>query len=286
MKYLLAILILLSLNSCGNDDDAIDSTFKLELNDAITAFDPIEVPEDFILVTPIRSDTTFLIDRTGKAVKKWYVDDSPTLMAYLMDDGAILRTVFTDVDNGISIGGKTGKLQIIDKENNLVWEWLLDNTIETLHHDVAILPNGNILASVWEVKNVASSIANGREPQKLFDNRLIIDKVLEIQPAGSNQANVIWEWSLWDHLVQDFDASQSNFGSIESHPELFNVNLGSGGENYSHVNGLDYIEEYDQIILNSRELSEFYIIDHSTTTMEAASHTGASGTLPRPVMSG
>nr|WP_193741918.1 hypothetical protein [Nonlabens ulvanivorans] len=43
-------------------------------------------PEDFILITPIRSDTTYLINREGKEVHKWYATSSPTLMAYLMDD--------------------------------------------------------------------------------------------------------------------------------------------------------------------------------------------------------
>jgi hypothetical protein len=74
-------------------------------------------------------------------------------------------------------------------------------------------------------------------------------------------------------LVQDFDASQLNFGDA-SNGSLFDINQSTEGDNFTHINGLDYIPSLDQIILNSRVLNEFIIIDHGITTAEAASNTG------------
>jgi hypothetical protein len=87
---------------------------------------------------------------------------------------------------------------------------------------------------------------------------------------------------LWDHLAQDVDPSKRNYGVVADHPELLDINyarvggiLGDG--NWIHANSIDYNEYYDQIVFSARKTNEFYIIDHSTTTAEAAGHTGGAG---------
>jgi len=48
---------------------------------------------------------------------------------------------------------------------------------------------------------------------------------------------------------------------------------------WTHVNAVDYNTDLDQIIVTSRHLGELYIIDHSTTTNEAAGHTRGNSNL-------
>lgn len=88
----------------------------------------------------------------------------------------------------------------------------------------------------------------------------------------------MWEWHVWDHLVQDFDATKSNFGVVSEHPELIDVNFPparAGGELH-HFNGVHYDPLRDLIIVSSRTQDEIWIIDHSTTSAEAAGHTGGA----------
>ena len=86
--------------------------------------------------------------------------------------------------------------------------------------------------------------------------------------------------------MQDYDPTKSNYygpNGVADHPELINVNYVSTGtdgagapEDWTHCNGIDYNPQLDQIVLSSREFSEFWIIDHSTTTAQAASHSGGN----------
>jgi hypothetical protein len=103
------------------------------------------------------------------------------------------------------------------------------------------------------------------------------DVIMELEPAPPNGASVVWEWHVWDHLIQDQDPTKDNFGVVSGHPELIDVNfVGSSGSDWNHVNAVAYNEELDQIVISSRTFSEIWVIDHSTTTAEAAGHTGGN----------
>jgi len=86
------------------------------------------------------------------------------------------------------------------------------------------------------------------------------------------------EWHAWDHLIQDYDPARDNYGAVVDHPELIDINLNVSGiqADWNHINSIDYNEEFDQILLSSRNQNEIWIIDHSTTPEEAAGHTGGN----------
>jgi len=50
----------------------------------------------------------------------------------------------------------------------------------------------------------------------------------------------------------------------------------SASPDWLHSNSVDYNADLDQIILSVRNYSELWVIDHSTTTAEAAGHTGGN----------
>ena len=51
-------------------------------------------------------------------------------------------------------------------------------------------------------------------------------------------------------------------------------NQPTGVADWMHANAVDYNEDLDQIMISAREFNEVWIIDHSTSTAEAASHSG------------
>jgi len=219
------------------------------------------VSEGYTLFGYKRDNDVYLINNCGEVVNHWLTDNRLGV-AYLLNDGNLLKS-----------GG--GYLELRDWDNNLLWKVDLTTFGLDQHHDIEPLPNGNILVLSRDSYTVAEATAQGRAPSLLLTG-LHSERIIEIEPVGTNSLNVIWEWKLWDHLVQDYDNSKPNFGVISNSPELLNLNIGGVSIDWVHANGLDYNSNLDQIVFSSRKMNEIYIIDHSTTTAEAASHTGGN----------
>jgi hypothetical protein len=219
---------------------------------------------------------TYLIDNEGLLVHSWenniYV---PGNMHYLQENGDLLRCADPGGNDVFIAGGDAGLVQRFDWDGILLWEFLYSDSTVRHHHDIAPLPNGNVLVLAWEYRSGAQAIAAGRDPALLDDGELWPEHIVEVEPVGADSGNIIWEWHLWDHLIQDFDSTKANWGVVGDHPELVDINaVRDGRADWIHANAMDYNADLDQIVISTPFLSEFWIIDHGTTTEEAAGHTG------------
>jgi hypothetical protein len=234
--------------------------------------------DGYILFAPIQSDTTYLIDKCGRLVHQWGSANTPGMSAYLLPDGSLLRSANVPNANFHTNGAAGGMIQKYDWDNNLLWSYTISSNIETQNHDIYPLDNGNVLAIIWEAIDSNTAIAAGRKPS-LIASKIFSVTIRELQPIGTNQANVVWEWRLWDHLIQDFDSTKANYGIIADHPELINLNYtltGPLSSDWIHANAVTYNAALDQILLSAHHLSELWFIDHSTTTALAATHAGGA----------
>lgn len=222
---------------------------------------------------------TFLINNCGELINKWESSFSAGSTAYLMPNGNLIRPIRIGSTN-FQGGGIGGGIEIVDWNDNLVWSYEYhENSSHHQHHDIEPLANGNILILAWSYIDGPTAYANGRE----FDSEIWPTEIVEVTPLGIGEANIVWRWTVWDHIIQDMDSARANYGNIFQHPELVNVNLGGGGfqgnfrgADWLHCNSIEYIEEFDLILVSSKYLNEVFIIDHSTTTEEAASHLGGN----------
>ncbi len=234
----------------------------------------------YTLFAPNSYINTYLINNEGRLVNLWEGTHRPGLSAYLLENGNLLRTALVS-NSTFGGGGSGGLIQEFDWEGNLLWEFEYSTDQFYQHHDIERLPNGNTLIIAWEYKDYEEVLGAGRDPSLLSENFLWPDHIVEVQPDGATGGNIVWEWHLWDHLIQDFDPLQLNYGIVSDHPELVNINFVSNlpnslGADWNHINAVDYNEDFDQIILSIHHFGEIWVIDHSTTTQEAASHTGGN----------
>ncbi|MEI6089806.1 MAG: aryl-sulfate sulfotransferase [bacterium] len=230
--------------------------------------------DGYVLFAPMLDSTTYLIDKCGYVVHKWNGSYIPGLSVYLLPNGKLLKTG-VDKASHFTNGGGGGYIDIVNWDGTVEWRYKLSTLTECQHHDVKYLPNGNILAIVYDSKNFDEIQIAGKDPET-FNEEFWSEKILELRPIGKDSAEIVWEWKVWDHLVQDFDSTRENFGIVSVHPELIDVNFESTSQDvdWHHFNSIDYNPELDQILLSSCFFSEIYIIDHSTTTAEAADHIG------------
>ncbi|WP_317898778.1 aryl-sulfate sulfotransferase [Aurantibacillus circumpalustris] len=226
--------------------------------------------EGYVLFAPLFSKTTYLIDKFGKQVHTWQSSKRPNQSVYLLPNGQLLRTT-NDSTGSFSGGG--GGIEKLDWNSKIIWSYRISDSTQRQHHDICPLPNGNILVLVCDKKSPEQSITKGRDP-KLLGESVWSEKIIELKPKGKNSAEIIWEWYVWDHLVQDFDSTKENYGNVSKNPQLFNINyLASKSEDWLHFNSIAYNNELKQILVSNRNFNEVFIIEHGKKN-ESRSHSG------------
>ncbi|MBJ2173202.1 aryl-sulfate sulfotransferase [Aureibaculum sp. A20] len=232
-------------------------TIGLVFND-----DNIPKSNGYTLFNTLSDDRVYLINNCGEAVNQWDFSGQISRQAYLLENGNLLQ-------------GNSTKADIRDWNNNVLWSLNYMEVLGfTMHHDIEPLPNGNFLVLIRDNYTIAEMIAEGKDTPFVVDS-LDLERIVEIKPLGIDSATIVWEWKLFDHLIQDFDATKPNFGNISSSPQLLDINYDNGNSfNPIHANAIDYNEDLDQIAFSSRHLSEVFVLDHSTTAAEAATHSG------------
>ena len=229
-------------------------------------------PESFdgyMLFSPGRTGYAYLVDNQGRLAHR---RPSGGNLARLLDNGNIL----------------TPRNQEIDPEGNVVWDYRFPQ-----HHEILKLPNGNVLLLSSQNVSLEEAAALGANPDSLpcSDSPLMSTmrgtRIIEARPTGPTSAETVWRWSVFDHLVQDFDPDKPNYGVVADHPERIDINYALADApckqeanrsfiDWTHANALDYNAELDQIMITVRHFSEVWIIDRSATIAEAARSAGGA----------
>ena len=219
--------------------------------------------EGYTLFSPAYRNYAYLIDHQGRLAHTWPSGPVGVGLARLLDNGNVLSS-----DNIES-----------DPDGNIVWEFRFNQ-----HHDLLKLPNGNVLILSREFRSREEAIDLGANPDSLVCSPSRMDglRIVEARPTGPESAEIVWEWSVFDHLIQDFDPEKPNYGVVADHPERVDLNFAlaqapcPNGARWTHANALDYHPELDQIMITVRHFSEIWIIDHSASREEAAGSAGGA----------
>jgi len=225
---------------------------------------PLNRKEGHFLYTPWHSTTTYLINETGVVNHTWKSTYYPLYDSYMGDNGSI----YLAIDSG------NGGFQKIAYDSTILWEYHYTRDSSFATHDIVPLPNGDIIIIMQEIKSHAQAVQAGRDPDTV-GSQFYPNMLIQVHQTGPTSGDIVWEWHVWDHLIQDFDATKDNYGNVSQHPELANINFDQyWSAGWPYVNSVDYNPQFDQVLISAHNFDEVWILDHSTTTEEAASHEG------------
>ena len=222
----------------------------------------------YTLINTFRSDSVYLIDHLGRKVHTWRIEDDEIKIAKLLENGNLMVRLAGHNDDG------NDRVAELGRTGNIIWEYPYGN----MHHDFLKLPNGNVLMLMNKLLTSPEAIAVGARLPSTSGRRWWYDYLVEVKPTGASSGEVVWQWSVMDHLVQDNDPDKPNYGPIAEHPERIDINYTLFQRplirHFTYLNSLDYNPALDQIMISARNYSELWIIDHNTTTEEAAGPKG------------
>lgn len=229
---------------------------------------------DYLFYSAQNTNTAYLVDNAGANFKTWTfaTADKTGYSSYLLPGGTIVRAVTrTGNATGLPGGPICGKVQKVDYSGTITWDYVYSTTDYCTHHDICPMPNGNVLVIAYERKTAAQVAAAGCT---YTGGEMWPDKIVELKPTGLNTADIVWEWHIWDHACQNIDSTKPNYvASFVNNPQMLNINK-KAAKDWIHMNGIGYNEELDQVTFTSHNQNEIYVIDHSTITAQAATHSG------------
>ena len=175
MNRLIIYIILLSANL----------SFSQEILDGFILFTPFNNPDSTI--------TTYLVDEAFNEINYWEHENQrpPASMPYLIQgsepglENTILVYPYRVPNPTMDSGGVGGGVQLVDWNNNILWDFVLSNEQYQHHHDVEPMPNGNILMIAWERFEQDQWEQMGRASVDNPLNEMWATAILEIEPADA-----------------------------------------------------------------------------------------------------
>lgn len=270
MKKAIPLFLLLFVFNCSNDNNS-DTDEPVILSENVEVYEEDLIDHNSLVLTIENAgNSSYILNKQGERLYQWDFDTQLGNDLELLPDGRLIG-MFKTGNPEINFGGFGGVIKILNSSSGVEWQYTYATDNYIAHHDVELLPNGNVLFIAWERVSAAGAQANGvNVTEDIFPETLV-----EVNPATNE---IVWKWNSFDHIVQDFNNGILNYGVINENPNLIDINYNSdaNGGDIMHANGIDYDEANDLIYLSVNFYSEIWVIDHSTTTAEAASSSGGN----------
>ena len=177
--------------------------------------------------------------------------DQDGYVVWLYNPEDLVGSTFVDRDikplsDGNFVVGTPDGWRGITPGGDTLWEITKDGTGYDLHHDIEELPGGGFLLLVQETRTLDVPSLGGKQT-------VTGDGIIELDPKG----DVVWTWWAFDHL--DTDRYPDGLAQTPS--------PSTGGLDWTHGNGIQYIEHDDSVLISLRSQHWVVKVDRTTGTV-------------------
>ena len=243
---------------------------EVSLSSEIVVYEPDFIDDSYLFIIENGGTSSYLINKKGEKLLTRNFDDNLGNDIEILENGQFLG-IFRDPDRPFTLGGGSGVIKLFEFDGSLKWEYSIADDNFLAHHDVEMLPNGNIIVMVWE----RITVEEAQKAGIITTVDIFPEKLVEINP---NNNQIVWEWRSWDRLIQDNNQNSTNFGVVSENPQKidFNYNTNTPKGDIMHANGIDYDAEKDVIHISVNFYNEIWVIDHSVSIQEATTDSGGN----------
>ncbi|MGE4293756.1 MAG: arylsulfotransferase family protein [Desulfovibrio sp.] len=227
-----------------------------------TIFNP-EKAQDDVYILAVHPDHVAVMDRNGHEYNSWPVQkNNANLRARLMKNGnLLLASSYIDMSAKAALTeSHPTTIREFAWDGKVVWEYTVPEGLDW-HNEVIKLKNGNIMFPAYTTlpKEALAKIKDVDIPWwgalKRSQTNMRGDVVMEVNPKTGKTVS---EWKTWEHLDVNMFSPMcpindwTHMNSIQELPE--NKWYDSGDKRFTPGN----------LLLNPRNLDEFYIIDRKS----------------------
>ena len=208
INYLFAVFVVLLASLLVFQTTTCQGLVAVGMTGKSPIIDINKVSRGYTLITPIsqRSDTggknvVYFTDLYGQPVHKWTTEFA-AFYSVLDNQANLVTAIISPFDpKNYPTGARTGLIQKLNWKGEKIWEYKND----LIHHDFAVLPNGNVAVTVWEkIPKTISDKIKGGIPNSEFKGEIWGDKIVEVDKDGKE----VWSWSAHQNMDTNIDVFQ------------------------------------------------------------------------------
>jgi hypothetical protein len=166
------------------DKKADDIIEEVSLSPEIVVYEPDFIDQNYLFLIENGGTSSYLINKQGDRLWTWNFDDNLGNDIELLENGQLLG-IFKDDNRPFTLGGGSGIIKLFETNGSLKWQYTIADDNFLAHHDVEMLPNGNILVLAWE--RIDETIAESQGSTSPGD--IYTEKLMEINSITNS---IIW----------------------------------------------------------------------------------------------